>query len=84
MVKIRDSDMYMDEPSVRHIYTANNCWFHKGSISIIYCLCIAVYSLHNSITKKQFSQKMFGRPKLAFLQRRHTDGQQALEKMLNI
>jgi len=27
---------------------------------------------------------MFRRPKLAFLQRRHTDGQQVLEKMLNM
>ena len=49
--------MYMDEPSVRHIYAANNCWFHKGSISIIYCLCIAVYSSHNSITKSNSAKK---------------------------
>ena len=57
MVKISDSDIYMDEPSVRHTYTSNNCWFHKGSVTIIHCLCIAVYSSHNSITKKQLSQK---------------------------
>ena len=33
---------------------------------------------------KQPNQKMGGRPKLTFLQRRHIDGQEAYEKMLNI
>ena len=33
---------------------------------------------------KQPNQKMGGRPKQKFLQRRHTDGQQTHEKMLNI
>ena len=32
---------------------------------------------------KQSNQQMGGRPKQTFLQRRHTDGQQAHEKMLN-
>ena len=34
--------------------------------------------------KKQPSQKMGQRTKQTFLQRRHTDGQQTHEKMLNI
>ena len=33
---------------------------------------------------KQLNQKMGRRPKETFFQRRHTDGQQAHEKMLNI
>ena len=33
---------------------------------------------------KQSSQKMSRRPKQTFLQRRHTDGEQRHEKMLNI
>ena len=33
---------------------------------------------------KQPNQKMGGRPKQTFLLRRHTDGQQACEKMFNI
>ena len=33
---------------------------------------------------KQPNQKMGQRPKQTFLQRRHTDGQEAHEKMLNI
>ena len=33
---------------------------------------------------KQPSQKMGGRPKQTFFQRRHTDDQQTYEKMLNI
>ena len=39
--------------------------------------------LNNKKNPKQFNQKM-GRNKSAFLQRRHTDDQQAYEKMLNI
>ena len=37
-----------------------------------------------NIKKKQPNQKMGRRPKQTFLQRRHTDGQQTHEKMLNI
>ena len=33
---------------------------------------------------KQPNQKMGRRPKRTFLQRRHTDGQEAHEKLLNI
>ena len=33
---------------------------------------------------KQPNQKVGGRPKYTFLQRSHTDGQEAHEKMLNI
>ena len=33
---------------------------------------------------KQSNQKVSRRPKQTFLQRRHTDGQEAHEKMLNI
>ena len=33
---------------------------------------------------KQYNQKMGRRPKQTFLQRRHTDVQEAYEKMLNI
>ena len=36
------------------------------------------------INKKQHSPKMGRRPNYTFLQRRHTDGQQANEKSLNI
>ena len=38
----------------------------------------------NNNNKIQPNQKMGGRPKQTFLQRRHTDGQQAHEKMSNI
>ena len=37
-----------------------------------------------NIRKKQPNQKVGKRPKQTFLQRRHTDGQQTHEKMLNI
>ena len=44
-----------------------------------------IYRSHNSITKnKQPNRKMGRRPKQTFLQTRHTNGQQATEKMLNI
>ena len=36
------------------------------------------------IKKKNLNKKRGGRPKQTFLQRKHTDGQQAHEKMLNI
>ena len=38
----------------------------------------------NIKTTKNPIKKMGGRPKQTFLQRRHTDGQEAHEKMLNI
>ena len=40
--------------------------------------------LDNNNIKKQPNQKMGRRPKQILLQRRHTDGQEAHEKMLNI
>ena len=39
---------------------------------------------YNSISKKQPNQKLSKRPKQTFLQRRHTNGQQANEKVFNI
>ena len=35
-------------------------------------------------TLKQIKKKMYRRPKQTFLQKGHTDGQQTLERMLNI
>ena len=44
-----------------------------------------IYIEHNSMSKKQITQFKMGRgSEQTFLQRRHTDGQQAYEKMLNI
>lgn len=39
---------------------------------------------HTSTTKGPPNQKMVNRPKWKLLQRRHTDGQQAHEEMLNL
>ena len=41
-------------------------------------------SSYNSTTEKEPNQKMGRRTKEVFLQRRHTDGQETYEKMLNI
>ena len=38
----------------------------------------------NILKNKQSNPKMGLRPKQTFLQRRHTDGQQTCEKMLNV
>ena len=50
---------------------------YKGLISKIYIQLIQ----HNNKNK---NQKLGRKPTQTFLQRRHTDGQQAHEKMLNI
>ena len=49
-------------------------------------ICKIYKTSFNSITKKnkEPNPKMGRRPKKTFLQRRHTDGQQGIEKMLNI
>ena len=52
---------------------------HKGLLSEI---CKQLIQVNNKKTK-QPNQKMGRRPKQTFLQRRHTDGQKAYEKMLN-
>ena len=52
----------------------------KGLISEIYKQFIQL----NNNKKKQPSRKIGRRTKQTFLQRRHTDGQQAHKKMLNI
>jgi len=45
---------------------------------------IAHKTQHHKQTNKQPNQKMGRRPKQSFLQRRHTDSQQAHEKMLHV
>ena len=52
----------------------------KGLISKIY----KEFMQFNIKKTKEPNQKMGRRPKQTFLQRRHTDGQEAHEKMLNI
>ena len=52
----------------------------KGLISKIYKQLMQL----NIKKKKQPNRKMGRRPKQTFLQRRHTDGQEAYEKLLNI
>ena len=52
----------------------------NGLISKIYKQLMQL----NIKKKKQPNQKMGRRPKQTFLQRRHTDGQEAYEKLLNI
>ena len=49
------------------------------------CLISKIYKLVQlKLKNKQPNQKMGISPKQTFLQRRHTDGQRAHEKMLNI
>ena len=52
----------------------------KGLISKIHKQLMQL----NFRKNKQLNQKMGQKPKQTFLQRRHTDGQQSHEKMLNI
>ena len=58
---------------------ANNAT-DKGLLSKIYKQLMQL----NIKKNKQPNQKMCGRPKQTFLQRRRIDGQQTHEKMLNI
>ena len=54
----------------------------KGFVSKIFkkLMCLII---KNKQTNKQFN-KIRVKPKMIFLQRRHTDGQEAHEKILNI
>ena len=53
---------------------------NKGLVSKIYKLLMTL----NSIKKNNPVKKMGQRPKQTFLQRRHTDGQEAHEEIFNI
>ena len=66
------------QPSEWKKITANETT-DKGLISKIYKQLIQL-----NIRKTKPNQKVGKRPKQTFLQRRHTDGQKAHEKMFNI
>ena len=51
---------------------------------IISKICKYLIELNNNKKTKQLNQKMDKRPKMAFLQRRNTNGQYAHEKMFSI
>ena len=64
------------------------CFFNDTATTEIYTLslhdALPILSQQLNIKNKQPNQKMGRIPKQTFLQRRHTDGQKAHEKMLNI
>ena len=57
----------------------NNCKWNEWQRIILQNVQAAQYQKN-----KQPNQNPSGRPKQTFLQRRHTDGQQTHEKMLNM
>ena len=66
--------------------TCRNDVTNKGLIFKIYkqLIQLNIKTEQKNKNTKQPNQKMGRKPKQTFLQRRHTDGQQAHEKMLNI
>ena len=77
----KEKPKWKDNPETGRKYLQIMCVTNKGLASKI---CKQLMSLLYIIKTKQLNQKMGRRSKQMFIQRRHTDGQEAHVKMLNI